>query len=283
MKIVGQWGGSRSRPTHDSRFGRAARGSHARAMCKLMSVTAFVCGTLLLSGGVGGAATVPAGPSSTLVGSPRVKRSYTLTNARLARWAVVLKSAPAYAKPALTARVLMTLPTLTGDGTQNIVLVLSRVVLDSNQSWYHIRLAILPNGATGWVPQRTLGRLYTVHTHLYVDLVTTTATLERDGVVVFRTIIGVGRAKWPTPRGQFFIRDKLTGFDTPFYGPIAFGTSARSAVLTDWPGGGYIGVHGTDEPQLLPGHVSHGCIRMPNASILKLARLMPVGTPLTIR
>ncbi|MGH3141895.1 MAG: L,D-transpeptidase, partial [Gaiellales bacterium] len=29
--------------------------------------------------------------------------------------------------------------------------------------------------------------------------------------------------------------------------------------------------------------VSHGCIRMPNKSILKLARLMPVGTPLTVR
>jgi len=80
----------------------------------------------------------------------------------------------------------------------------------------------------------------------------------------------------------FYIRDKLTDFGDPFYGPVAFGTSARSSVLTDWPDGGFIGVHGTDEPQLLPGHVSHGCIRMPNSSILILARLMPVGTPLTV-
>ena len=29
--------------------------------------------------------------------------------------------------------------------------------------------------------------------------------------------------------------------------------------------------------------LSHGCIRMRNAAILALARLMPVGTPLTIR
>lgn len=68
----------------------------------------------------------------------------------------------------------------------------------------------------------------------------------------------------------------------PFYGPLAFGTSARSAVLTDWPGGGFVGIHRTNQPQILPGRVSHGCIRMPSASILRLAQLMPVGTPLTI-
>ena len=54
-------------------------------------------------------------------------------------------------------------------------------------------------------------------------------------------------------------------------------------MLTDWPAGGFVGVHGTSLPQLLPGRVSHGCVRMPNASIVKLAKLMPVGTPLTIR
>ena len=67
------------------------------------------------------------------------------------------------------------------------------------------------------------------------------------------------------------------------YGPLAFGTSARSSVLTDWPAGGYIGIHGTDRPELLPGLVSHGCIRLRNAAILRLAELMPVGTPLTIQ
>jgi lipoprotein-anchoring transpeptidase ErfK/SrfK len=54
-------------------------------------------------------------------------------------------------------------------------------------------------------------------------------------------------------------------------------------VLTDWPLGGYVGIHGTSEPQLLPGRVSHGCIRMRNDDIVRLARLMPIGTPLTIR
>ena len=82
---------------------------------------------------------------------------------------------------------------------------------------------------------------------------------------------------------DFYVRDMLTRYRSPFYGPLAFGTSARSSVLTDWPGGGFIGIHGTDTPELLPGRVSHGCIRLRNEDILKLGRLMPVGTPVTIR
>ena len=62
-----------------------------------------------------------------------------------------------------------------------------------------------------------------------------------------------------------------------------FGISARSAVLTDWPGGGFVGIHGTNEPYLIPGHISHGCIRLRNPAILALARLMRVGSPVTIR
>jgi hypothetical protein len=174
------------------------------------------------------------------------------------------------------------LPAMTSDKTQNIVLVVGGVVLPSHAVWYRVRLAILPNNSVGWVPRAALGRLYTVHTHLYVDLAKTTATLKRNGVTIFKTKIGVGRSVSPTPHGQFYVRDKLTDFHDAFYGPVAFGTSARSATLTDWPNGGFIGVHGTDRPGILPGRVSHGCVRMPNASILTLARLMPVGTPVTI-
>ena len=82
---------------------------------------------------------------------------------------------------------------------------------------------------------------------------------------------------------MFYVRNRLTRYRSPAYGPIAFGTSARSTVLTDWPAGGYVGIHGTDHPELLPGRVSHGCIRMANRDILRLGRLMPVGTPLTVR
>ena len=70
---------------------------------------------------------------------------------------------------------------------------------------------------------------------------------------------------------------------TPYTGALAFGTTARSDTLTDWPGGGFIGIHGTNQPAILPGRVSHGCIRMRNRDIRGLDRKMPLGTPVTIR
>jgi hypothetical protein len=206
-----------------------------------------------------------------------------LTDEKIARWAVVMKPAIVRAKPSLAARIITKLPTGTSDGTQNDVLALARVDVSPRQSWYRVRLPILPNNTVGYVQTRYLSPLFTVHTHLYINRRAMSATLKRDGKTVFTTRVGIGKPAWPTPRGEFYIRDKLTNFNNPFYGPIAFGTSARSAVLTDWPGGGYVGIHGTNQPQILPGRVSHGCVRMRNAAILALARLMPVGTPVSIR
>jgi hypothetical protein len=207
----------------------------------------------------------------------------TLTNEKSAHWAPVLKKVVVRSQPRVSSRAVTTLTTKTTDSeTQNLVLVLSERDVIPTQTWYRVRLPILPNNSTGWVRADYLGEVYRVTTHLYVNRAHFTATLKRNGKVVFKSLVGVGRTIWPTPRGEFYIRSKLTNFNDPFYGPIAFGTSARSDTLTDWPGGGFVGVHGTNQPEILPGRVSHGCIRMPNANIAKLARLMPVGTPLTI-
>jgi hypothetical protein len=169
----------------------------------------------------------------------------------------------------------------TPEGTSNLVLVLGNAVR-GGRAWAKVRLPVLPNNTTGWVPRSALGGYRVVQTRLVVDRARLRATLFLNGRPVFRAQVGIGRASWPTPRGEFYIRNRLRGFESPFYGPLAFGTSARSSVLTDWPAGGFVGIHGTDRPDLLPGQVSHGCIRMRNEDILELGRLMPVGTPLTI-
>jgi len=161
--------------------------------------------------------------------------------------------------------------------------VLGRRRDDAGALWVRVRLAVLPNGSTGWVPRAAVGDLTTAHTHLVVNLTERKATLVRNGRVVLRAPVAVGRSWAPTPTGHFYIRNKLTRYASPRYGPVAFGTSARSPGLTDWPVGSYVGIHGTDQPWLVGAAVSHGCIRMRNADIRRLARLMPVGTPLTVR
>jgi hypothetical protein len=202
---------------------------------------------------------------------------------KLARWAVVRFAVPARSEPRTDAHVVATVAKRTPERTSNIVLVLGRKTDETGRLWTLIRLPVLPNNLTAWIPRSALGGYGVVRTHLVVVLQRLTATLYRNRRKIFRADVGVGQGAWPTPKGQFYIRNKLTGYSSPMYGPIAFGTSARSDVLTDWPAGGYIGIHGTDRPEVLPGRVSHGCIRLRNPDILRLAELMPVGTPLTIR
>jgi L,D-transpeptidase catalytic domain len=200
----------------------------------------------------------------------------------LAMWSVVRRPVTAREEPGGGAAVAR-LRTRTPEGTDNLVLVERRVRDGRGRVWVEARLPVLPNGTTGWLPRDALGGYRSVRTHLVIDLERMTATLARGGRRVFRARVGVGLPQWPTPRGRFYIRNKLVRYRSRFYGPLAFGTSARSPVLTDWPDGGFVGVHGTDRPDQIPGEVSHGCIRMRNGDIVRLGRLMPVGTPLTIR
>jgi lipoprotein-anchoring transpeptidase ErfK/SrfK len=197
-------------------------------------------------------------------------------------WAPVVRDVVARGAPNAGARPIATVHRVTPEGTENVVLITGRAEHDG-ELWVRVGLAILPNNSTGWIPRDALGGSTAVHTRLVVDLERLTATLFEHGHAIFRAPVGVGKPAWPTPRGQFYVRNRVTIFRSPFYGPIAFGTSARSEVLTDWPAGGFIGIHGTDRPELLPGRVSHGCIRLRNADILRLARAMPVGTPITVR
>jgi len=203
--------------------------------------------------------------------------------ARGSLWATVRSGAVARAAPAVRARPLARLGARTPEGTAAVVPVLGRSRDAGGRLWIRVRLPVLPNGTAGWVRRSALGGYAVARAHLIVDTARLRATLLRDGRPLFRAPVGIGRARWPTPRGEFSVRSVLTRYRSAFYGPVAFGTSARSAVLTDWPAGGFIGIHGTDRPDLIPGRVSHGCIRMRNRDIVRLARLMPPGTPVTIR
>jgi hypothetical protein len=219
----------------------------------------------------------PEAPALTVAAPKLLSRDETR-----ARFAAVLRAVSARSRPTQAAAAVGSLERETSEGTTNIVLVVGARSRPDGL-WVRVRLPVLPNNRTGWVPRRALGGYAFVHTHLVVDRSSLTATLFRDGRKVFAAPVGVGAPGSPTPAGEFYVRDRLNGFGDPFYGPVAFGTSARSAVLTDWPDGGFVGIHGTNEPGLLPGRVSHGCIRLRNADILRLSRLMPVGTPVTIR
>jgi hypothetical protein len=220
---------------------------------------------------------VPVAPAFT-PGAPRRLGSIR----HLSYWAPVERSVPARTAPSATAPTVSRLSPRTPEGTRNTVAVFERTKDREGAPWVRVGLAVLPNGTTAWVPRAALGGYGTVDDRLDVDLGRLRATLYSNGRAVFEAAIGVGTVTSPTPTGRFYIRNKLTRYRSPAYGPVAFGTSARSPSATDWPAGGFVGIHGTDRPELLPGRVSHGCIRMRNPDILELARRMRVGTPVTI-
>jgi hypothetical protein len=198
--------------------------------------------------------------------------------------AVLLRPVLAKARPSEDARVVARLSAVTPEQVRH-VLYLSDGRIDPRTGAYWLRVPLpkLPNGSMGWIPRTAVGEFSSVDTHLVIERARLRATLYKRGRAVFRSIVGVGEPRWPTPAGRFYVRERLTGFTDPIYGSLAYGTNGRSAVLTDWPGGGFIGIHGTNQPEILPGRVSHGCVRLPNPSIRRLDRLMRVGTPVTIR
>jgi len=236
---------------------------------------AVLVGAAIAAAGVG----APPAPAAAVAATPAVRLSDELTRTYVAnpwRLAAVRRA------PDPRARGVARLRWLTEDGLPEVYLVLRRAIHPRFGRWLQIRVPMRPNGRTGWVRERHLGPLRLVRTRLVIDRLRLRARLYRKGRRVWSAPVGVGKAGTPTPPGRFWIREVLrVPGSGGVYGPWAFGTSAYSR-LSDWPGGGVVGIHGTNRPGLVPGRPSHGCVRVRNAALRRLAGLMPVGTPVRI-
>jgi hypothetical protein len=233
-----------------------------------------------------GAGDPPPHVAGVFSGGSVVEPAYTIgapvaASAPTGMWAPLRGPGVVRAEPRRGAPIVGRLDARTHDGTTMIVQVLGRA--PAGRGWLHVRYPSVSNEASGWIRRPLAGPVETVDTRLVIDRASFALSLYRSGRIVFRSRIGVGAPGTPTPAGAFYVLDRLSRFRDPAYGPIAFGTSGRSPELTDWPGGGVVGLHGTDRPGLIPGDVSHGCIRLRNEDILRLAPLLPIGTPVEIR
>jgi L,D-transpeptidase catalytic domain len=217
------------------------------------------------------------GPSANPPDMKRLSDERTLT-----RWAYPNNHARIRSRPTGKAHTVGKLHWFTEDSLPEIYIALASWRDSHRNSWVKIRVPKRPNGVTGWVPRRALRQFHAVHTFLDLNRSTLRLTLYRSGKLVTWTHVGIGSSANPTPRGDFYIREKFRVNGAPVYGPFALGTSAYAPHLTDWPGGGVVGLHGTNEPGLIPGRPSHGCIRLRNEKIARMYRLVPRGTPLHI-
>jgi len=196
-------------------------------------------------------------------------------------WAYPQAAAAVRERPSARSPAVAQLHFLTADGQAEVYLALRSYALGAD-TWIQVSIPGRPNGLTGWVPASALGELHVAHEYLRVNRETLRAALYREGRAIWSAPVGVGRPTLPTPAGHFYLTEKLVALGGRFYGPYALGTSAYAPTLGDWPGGGIVGIHGTDQPQLIPGRPSHGCIRLRNADIARLWPLIDVGTPIEI-
>lgn len=175
-------------------------------------------------------------------------------------------------------KALLRLPGTTTGGGPAVFLLKSR-----RPGWDQIYLPLRPNDRTGWVEASRLTLSLDPY-RVEVSLGAHELTVWKNGTVVDRQPAGVGTAATPTPTGRFYLVELLTQTDpNGVYGPYAFGLSAFSDVLSSFGGGpGEIGLHGTDDPARLGTSVSHGCVRVSDSAITRLAHLLPLGTPVVI-
>ena len=150
-------------------------------------------------------------------------------------------------------------------------------------SWYRISVPGRPNGRTGWVRAAAL-ELHPVKKRLIIYRGARRFEFWDGSRLARSGKVAVGKPGAETPLGLFYVTDKFNPSIDPDWailGAYAFETSAYSK-LTDWPGGGIVGVHGTPWPNLLGQAVSHGCIRLDNRDVDFLRNRVPLGTPVKI-
>ena len=185
----------------------------------------------------------------------------------------------AHSRPSASSPVIKVFSQFRKDFRPTTLLVLGETEDAKGLRWLKLSMPMRPNGRIGWVKAAAV-QTRPVRRSIVIDLSSRKLRVLQGGKTRYSTRVAVGRRGMETPTGRFY----LTAVFKPkerFLGVFAFETSAYSK-LSEWPGGGVVGLHGTSMPWLLGQAVSHGCVRMSNAAALMLKRLTPAGTPLRI-
>lgn len=184
-------------------------------------------------------------------------------------------------RPSTTASVIKVMTQFRPDYRPRTVLALSDLTdpKTGKPAWYRITVPGRPNGRTGWIPAGSAA-LTPVDRWLVVYRGSRKFEFYVNGKLRRAGRVAIGRKGMETPLGLFYVQAK---FDPswPVLGAYAFETSGYSK-LSDWPGGGVVGVHGTNTPDLIGQAVSHGCVRLYNKDIQYLRSVVKVGTPIKI-
>src|SRR3954468_10020210 len=131
------------------------------------------------------------------------RRRYTYAAARRKGQPVAVLTRPAVLRAAPGGHALGTVRRRTEWGTPTVLAALAE-----RRGWLRVMATELPNGGSGWIPASAAG-VVPSRWKLVADLSSRLVTVRRDGRVVRRFRVAVGRPSTPTPTGRFAITDKL--------------------------------------------------------------------------
>jgi lipoprotein-anchoring transpeptidase ErfK/SrfK len=233
--------------------------------------------------GTGTSTTVTTSTTTTTTTTTTKKKSKTtpIETVFPAAGGLLVNSVPVRKTPDPHGGVILVMHMFRSDYRPQEMLAVKETTGSDGQAWYRVSIPMRPNGTYGWIPANTV-KLSPTHNQIVVNLNSRTITLYRFGKAKWHGPVAIGAPGRETPVGHFFVAARFVPYHDPFLGVFAVETSAYSK-LTEWPGGGVVGIHGTSEPQLLGKAVSHGCVRVSNLTAAHLKSLAPLGTPIWIK
>ena len=216
----------------------------------------------------------PVGAGSTNVGS---RPSHSFVGAgELEQLSVAVR-----ARPSASAPVVASLKQFRPDYRPTTVLALAEHRVKGKPTWYKISVPGRPNGRTGWIKAGAT-KLRPVQRQIVIHLAARKLELwTKSGQRELLTTVAIGAPGMETPTGLYYVTVPFRPVQQTFLGVFAFETSAYSK-LSEWPGGGKVGIHGTYQPQYLGQAVSHGCVRVSNSAAAFLRDRVSAGTPIRI-
>ncbi len=206
-------------------------------------------------------------------------------SARLASVATLIDDASVYPTPA-AGKALATARAYTEwTGSRTVLLIAASKRDSEGRLWLKLLLPKRPNGSAGWV-RATKARISTTTVRVEVSVRARKLRLRVAGKSVLTTRVVVGKRATPTPRGNFAIYERVQSPQGANVGPFALALTAFSDVLQNYDGGrGQVAIHGRSGSLLadpLGSAASHGCIRLRNSTLKRLAQFTSQGTPVLI-
>jgi lipoprotein-anchoring transpeptidase ErfK/SrfK len=242
---------------------------------------AVVLPTRALAGGTGTTTTGPTSTTGATTTTQKPPSGPKVVSAFPAAGEMLVHSVAVRKTPSPQASVIKVMKAFRPDFRPQEMFAVRKATGSDGEVWYRVSIPMRPNGTYGWIPANAVS-LKPTHSQIVINLNRRTIDLYRFGKHKWHGPVAIGAPGRETPVGHYYVATRFVPYHDAFLGVFAEETSAYSK-LTEWPGGGVVGIHGTSLPQLLGKAVSHGCVRVSNTTARRLRTLAPLGTPIWIK